>query len=229
MNSNSTETIAYAVSRVRGSLKASKEDAFITDRYIYSLILKYAKTFIKRQDTLDSLLRFNSLFVALPCVELIEVDKIEACCNIKSNCKIMRTKEKIPKPLESLNGLLIRTVSSIDGSTEVYMTEPGTYTSMTKTSTHKYDKSKYYWYLNGYLYFPNIEWESIKIEGVFEDDISNFDCNSGDCDECTKRQDQKMSIPADLLSEIEQQVRAEILPQSQLPPDVQDDKQSVWR
>ena len=88
-------TIGYTVSRVRNTLKAVKEDAFLTDRFIYSVVSKFAKLFIKRQDNLNKLLRFKSFFRPLPCVPLIEVDKIEACCGgIKSGCIIMRTKDK---------------------------------------------------------------------------------------------------------------------------------------
>lgn len=224
-------TIGYAVSRVRNSIKAVKEDAFVTDRYLWSLITKYAKLFIKRQDNINKLLRFRSFFRTLPCVELIEVDKIEACCaGIKSGCIIMRTKEKLPTPFEGPIGPMFRTVSSIDGSTEIYMTEPGTYTSMSKTTTFKYNKNKYFWYLNGHMYFPNIEWEAVKIEGVWEDDINGLACDGADeGGECTVKQEQLTNIPEDLFAEIEQQVLAEILPQSQLPPDEGDDKQNIYR
>jgi hypothetical protein len=223
------DTINYAVSRVRGSMKASKEDAFITDRYIYSIIVKFARVFMKRQENYSFLLRLMSVFTPLPCVELIEVDKVEACCGVQSGCKIMRTKDKIPKPYEGPCGLLLRPVSSIDSSVEIYMTEPGTYTSMTKTTSFKFNKNKYYWYLNGYLYFPDVEWETVRIEGVFEDDTSAYSCDDDNCGDCVQRQDQKMNIPGDLLAEIEQQVRAEIFPQAQIPQDQSDDKQNPMR
>ena len=107
-------TIGYTVSRVRNTLKAVKEDAFLTDRFIYSVVSKFAKLFIKRQDNINKLLRFKSFFKPLPCVELIEVDKIEACCaGIKSGCTIMRTKDKLPSPFEGPFGPMFRTVSSI--------------------------------------------------------------------------------------------------------------------
>jgi hypothetical protein len=94
-------TISETVSRVRNLVKGVKEDAFLTDRLLYSLILKYAKLYIRRQDTENKIMRFQSLFEVLPCVDLVEVDKIEACCaDIKTNCKIMRTKEKLPTLLE---------------------------------------------------------------------------------------------------------------------------------
>ena len=142
----------------------------------------------------------------------------------------MRTKDKLPTPFEGPFGPMFRTVSSIDNSQEVYITEPGTYTSMTKTTTFKYNKTKYYWYLNGYMYFPNMSWEGIKIEGIWEDDINEFACDGKDAEgACTVKQDQATNIPEDLFAEIEQQVLAELLPQTQLPPDSGDDKQDVFR
>ena len=223
-------TIGYTVSRVRNSIKSVKEDAFVTDRYLWSVIIKYAKLFIKRQDNTNKLLRFKSFWKTLSCIPLVEVDNIEACCGITSGCTIMRTKDPIPEPFEGPFGPLFRTISSIDGSEEIYFTEPGTWTSMTKTSTFKYNKSKYCWYLNGYLYFPNIEWDAVKAEGVWEGDINEYSCDGKDPQGvCTSKQDQQTNIPEDLFAEIEQQVLAEILPQSQLPPDQGDDKQNIFR
>ena len=80
------------------------------------------------------------------------------------------------------------------------------------------------------MYFPNIEWDAVKIEGVWEDDINDLACDGADeKGPCTIKQDQQSNIPEDLFAEIEQQVLAEILPQSQLPPDDSDDKQNVFR
>lgn len=224
-------TIGYTISRVRNSIKAVKEDAFVTDRYIWSLIVKYSKAFIERQDKLDRLSRFKSFYKTLPCVELVEVDKIEACCaGIKSGCIIMRTKDPIPEPFQGPKGPMFRTISSIDGSQQVFITEPGIYTSMTRTTSFKYNKRKYAWYLNGYLYFPNLEWDAVKIEGVWDDDINNLACDGADNKgECTLKQDQVTSIPDTLFAEIEREVLNEIIPQVQIPPDTGDDKQNVYR
>lgn len=222
--------IGYTVSRVRNSLKAVKEDAFLTDRYIWSVIQKYAKLYIKRQDNLNMIMRFNSFFKTLPCIDLIEVDKIEACCaGITSGCTIMRTKDKIPEVMQGPYGPLFRTVSSIDGSIEVYKTEPGTYTSMTKVTTFIFNKNKYYWYMNGYLYFPNIDWEGVKVEGLWEGDINDLACDGADGDACILRQDQDSNIPEDLFAEIEQAVLQEMMVQVNIPPDGSDDKQNVYR
>ena len=131
-------TIGDVVSRIRNQVKAEIEDAFVTDRYLYSLVLKSAQLLMRRQDNANKLMKFNSIWQALPYVELEEVDKIEAgCSGIKSGCTIKKSKLKLPVFMEGYWGPLIRTVSSIDGSIELQPTNPGSYASMTKTTSFK--------------------------------------------------------------------------------------------
>ena len=199
----------------------------MTDRFIASIIMKYAKLLIKRADNLNQIMRFQSLFEALPCVELIEVDKIEACCSgIKSKCTIMRTKDKLPTILEGLYGPLFRTISSIDGEILVNKTYPTTFVAMSKTTNFKYNTSKYYWYLDGYLYFPNIMWDAVRVEGLWDADVNYLKCDS---DECLTAQENQMRIPEYLFAEIEQMALKEILTSGQVPTDGPDDKQNALR
>jgi hypothetical protein len=221
-------TIGETISRVKNTLKASKEDSFLTDRLVYSMIMKYAKLLIKRQDSENKLMKFQSLFATLPCVDLIEVDKIEACCSgIRSKCIIRRTKDKLPNLLEGSFGPLLRSVTSIDSSVELVKTYPATYTSISNSTNFKYNKNKYYWYLNGYLYFPNIEWEAVKVEGIWDSDISFFTCDEEE--KCKTRQEQTVRIPEHLFAEIEQMVVKELLTTAQLPSNGADDSQNVLR
>ena len=135
-------TIGEAISRVRNTLKAVKEDAFLTDRNIYFLLTKYGQTLLKREDNQFRLMKISSIFQVLPYLELIDVDKVEAgCIGIYSGCYFKRTKEKLPTILDGVFGPIIRTVSSIDGTIELYRTDPGTWVSMTKTTTFKYNKN----------------------------------------------------------------------------------------
>ena len=220
--------IGDVISRVRGQLKLEVQDAFITDRYIYSVILKFAQLYMRRQDNANKLMKFNSVWQSLPYIELIEVDKIEAhCAGIRSGCTIKRTKDKLPTFMEGYWGPLIRTVSSIDGSIELQPTNPGTYTSMTKTTSFRYNTTKYYWYLNGYLYMPNIDWDAIKLEGVFEGDISKWTCDEDD--DCVPRYLQQFFVPEFLFAEIEQQVLSVMLNMIKVPSDDSDDKKNVAR
>ena len=220
--------ISEAISRIRGQVKAEVQDAFVTDRYIYSLIEKYAQVLMRRQDYANKLMKFNSVWKTLPYIELIDVDKVEAhCAGITSGCTIKRSKKKLPSMFEGYWGPLIRTVSSIDGSKELQATQPGTFTSMTKTTTFKYNKRQYFWWLDGYIYAPNIEWDALKLEGVFDSDITNWDCD--DTNNCIPRYDQEIYIPEALFAEIEAQVIQTMMNTMQVPPEDSDNKININR
>lgn len=218
-------TIGETISRVRNTLKAVKEDSFLTDRTIYFSILKYAKALIKREDNQFRLMRMSSIFQVLPYVELIDVDKVDAgCIGIYSGCYFKRSKEKIPSILNGMFGPIIRTVSSIDGTIELFRTEPGTYVSMTKTTTFKYNNNLYFWYLDGYMYFPNLDWEAVRMEAIFDGDLDT--CTSDDCE---LQQDKPLTIPEYLFAEVEQFVVKELTMTMQVPTDGSDDGQNVLR
>jgi hypothetical protein len=88
-------TIGDVVSRLRSQLKGNSQDAFLTDRMIYAFVLKHAKWLMKREDGKNKLLAFSGVIQTMDYVELVEVDKVEACCTgISSDCTIRRTKEK---------------------------------------------------------------------------------------------------------------------------------------
>ena len=221
-------TIGEAVSRLRGSLKATSQDAFITDRYLYSLLLKYAQMLMRRQDHANKLMKFSAIWQTLPYVELIEVDKVEAgCSGMSSGCMIKRSKHRLPSMIEGYWGPLIRTVSSIDGSQELQATQPGTYTSMTKTTSFKYNKTLYFWWLDGYIYSPNIKWDALQVEGVFNSDITKWNCDTAD--DCIPRYEQTIYIPEALFAEIEGQVVQTMMGTMQIPSEDSDNKRNIHR
>jgi hypothetical protein len=216
-------TINEVISRIRGQVKAEVQDAFVTDRYIYSLITKYAKFLMRRQDFANKLMKFNSIWSFLPYVELIEIDKVEAqCTGIQTGCTIKRTKNKLPDMIEGYWGPLIRTVSSIDNSIELQPTQPGTYTSITKTTSFRYNKKKYYWFLNNHLYLPDNEWDAVRVEAVFDDDISAWLCDEED--QCVPRYEQELKIPDFLLAEVESQILNVMFNTMKVPSEDSDNK-----
>lgn len=221
-------TVGEVISRIRGQVKAEVQDAFVTDRYVYSLIIKFAQLLMRRQDYANKLMKFNAVWKSLPYLELIDVDKVEAhCSGIQSGCTIKRTKKKLPNFIEGYWGPLIRTVSSIDGSIELQATQPGTYTSMTKTTSFRYNNTKYFWYLDGYLYMPNIDWDAIKLEGVFDDDLGDFLCEEEE--KCVPRYLQEIYIPEALFAEIETQVVNAMMITVKLPVEDGDNKINIQR
>ena len=215
------------MSRIRNQTKSNKQDVFMTDRMIYAFVLKHAKWLMKREDSKNKLLMFSAVIQTMDYVELVEVDKVEACCTgVGSNCTIKRTKEKLPVFLQGYYGPLIRTIASLDGSEELQPTLPSTYTHISKSKNFKYNKTKYYWFIDDYIYFPNLEWDAVRIEGIFEDDISAWTCDE---DDCIVKQDLSFNIPDYLLAELETNVFKDLAGLVQMPPDLNNDKQNIAR
>ena len=229
----SKTTIGEVLSRVRNQMKAVRQDAFLTDRFLYSIVLKHAKWLMKREDSQNKLMRFNSIFNTLDNVPLIEVDRIEAgCTGLSTNIKVMRTDGHVPTFMEGYWGPLIRSITSLDGQITIQPTNPTTYVRMSRSKNFKYNKTLYYWYLNDHLYFPNIEWPSVRIEGVFESDISEYKCI--DCKEnqeynCSARQDHPINIPDYLFGEIETNVMKDVSVMLQIPTDDIHDNKNISR
>lgn len=221
-------TIGETISRLRNQLKGTKNDAFLTDRVLYSFVIKHAKMAMRRQDNLNKLMKFNSIFQSLNFVELVEVDRAQAeCKGVVSGCYFKRTKDKLPAVLEGYWGPLIRSVTSIDLSEDLTPTYPVSFEQMSRQKTFKYNKKKYYWYLNGYLYFPNLDWDAVRIEGVFEGNLDQYNCDT--TDDCQYIQDNAINIPEFLLSEIEQLVIKDLTVTMQIPQDESSDNQNINR
>ena len=220
--------ISESISRIRNTFKIVTEDAFLTDRFIYSLLLKNSKALIRRQDVENKLMQYDSLFETLPFVELIEVDKIEAdCARVKTGCKIMRTKNKLPKIMSGSLGPIFRTIAPIDGSDVFQQCLAAVYVPMTQSTNFKYNKTHYFWFKNGYLYFPDIIWEAVSIEAMFEEPVDAF-CNENNSD-CTRFQDRDMTLPDYLFTEVEQLVQQELMTLAKIPSDTEDNSQNILR
>lgn len=221
-------TIKESISRIRNVFKLVTEDAFLTDRFIYSLLLKHSKAFMRREDVLKSIMQYDSLFETLPVVDLIETDRIEAgCAGVKTGCKVMRTRDKLPELMTNDIGPVIRTVSSIDGQYIMQQSRSAVYVAIANSTSFKYNKTKYFWFKNGYLYFPNIDWDAVSIEGLFEGPVDGF-CNEND-DDCTVAQDRNFVIPDYLFTEIEQITQQELMTLGKIPADTGDNSQNIMR
>jgi hypothetical protein len=219
--------IGDILSRLRTQIKAVRQDSFLTDRDLYAFVIKHAKWLMKREDSKNRLMAFSSVMQTLDFVELIEVDKADCgLSGISSDCTIKRTKEKVPVFMQGYYGPLVRTVASLDGSEELQPVLPSTYIHLTKSTSFKYNKTKYYWYLDDYMYFPNLEWDAVRVEGIFEDDISVFTSKT---DSCVVRSDQSFNVPDYILAEMEQNAVKDLAMLMQVPADTSNDKQNILR
>jgi len=110
---------------------------------------------------------------------------------------------------------------------KVDVTQPSTYTKIANQTNFKYNKSKYYWYIDGYLYFPNTTWEGVRIEGVFKGSISKFSCDK--TEECEYIHDLPIGIPDFLFAEIEAGVMRDLGFELQIPQDNSQDNNNTAR
>ena len=123
-------------------------------------------------------------------------------------------------------GPLIRGVMSVDGSSEVFQVTPQEWERMSRTSGFKYNKQKYYWIVDGYIYLPNVSWSTISLEAMFEGDITGYKCD----DPCTFIQSEAFDIPSELLAIIEDDVVQRLANREKINMDLQpSDKQSTIR
>ena len=71
-------TIGDIIARVKNPIKHSAQKAYLTDRSLYSIIKKYAALIMRRQDSLNRIMKFNGVFQPLDFFVLEDIDKIEA-------------------------------------------------------------------------------------------------------------------------------------------------------
>lgn len=210
--------IGDITSRIRGSIKAVRQDSFITDKFIYSLFLKYVSVHIKQLDDKGRLMAFSSIFESLDYVKLIECDWIEAgCSGVKSYRTFRRTEQPLPMFLEGKWGPMVRSVTSLDGSISFQLTNLDNYVILAKQKNFRYNTTNYCWWLNDHLYFPDVPFPAVRIEGMFQDDISEFKCNY--VDKCKPRQDQSVNVPDYILAAVEGEVLKELNNEMRVPSD----------
>jgi hypothetical protein len=218
--------IAEAVSRLKNQIKSVGQDAFLTDRFVYSVLRKYAHLYIRRQDSGNKVMKVTSLFQPVQ-AELEEVDPaLSGCRCILSGCRIKRTKGKLPDIIEGYWGPIIRSVTSLDYSVQLEQTYPTQYEKMITQKNFRYNTKKYFWYLDGYLYFPDIEFDYVLIEALFEVSVNGDICKP---DPCEYYQEKEYFISDFLFAEIEQGVLKDLGMIMQIPQDIQSDQKHIAR
>lgn len=164
----------------------------------------------KRNDISDSWLQ------SLNCIKLQEVDKSE-CCEITTDCYILRTILQIPETIDNIADNLIVRVEKPNGDI-ISKTNPFK-TKYTKYS--KFTKEKSRWYLkNGYIYISNeIFIDTINIWGLFEDptELSNFtSCDGSTCYNTNSNYPVGANMASDITNII---LKTKVLPYMQMPQD----------
>jgi hypothetical protein len=209
-------TLGELISQVKNDFRLVHADRRITNKYIYSLIRKHTEWVNKTESERKKLNKSDGIWQTLSCVEVIPIPTTDDCCRYNGpSCTIYRTKEKLPEVYENTWGYLLKSVGTIDGSQDFTHTKFTEWTRKQKNPTSKMDKTPYYFAKNGYLYFPNLEYELVSVTGYFKDDIAKFNvCDDEsldpDSDACKSALNAEWRIPGYLESRMMDYVIKEI-------------------
>jgi hypothetical protein len=174
--------IRDVISRVKALYNkgAASDDSRLSNRHVYSKIRSVRSLLIKREQ--DKKVKTNPWNIqVLNCIQLEVVDPSSCDCVISDGCKLLRSKCKLPKPIQSKIGTGIENVSTIDGST---VFSPTTWAKKRYKSGNKYTSGvSDYFVRDEYLYITHNTLLSVAaVSGIFEDpyEVENFNVN----DEC---------------------------------------------
>lgn len=206
-----TKTKGELISQIRNELRLANADSRLTNKLIWSIIQKHSEWLIKRESRKLRILNQDIIFQTIKCADLDYAPVIDDCCGVRSKCKVFRTRAKLPDLYEDDWGVIIKSVFTIDGSEEFTFITIQEYMRKLESPEHIYDKSKYFYYNNGYLYFPKSSIKKVMIKGYFIDEVENK-CETCPQDEmpCVSMLDSPVRIPAHLLGELMSHVLNEL-------------------
>lgn len=214
--------IAYRIlNKIRPYLS---DDENLDIREIKSEVHKQRALWIRNE--LNKNRTFDDTIVQdLKCVDVIPVD-IAECCDVEIDCDIIRTKNKIPDPIELHNFPGIVRVGSIDKTAIPFTLIP--YGRVPYVGNGRFNRNHTYTFLlNGYMYFISKNakhkyLEKVNILGVFENPealTAFIDCSEEAC----YSDDSPYPISAWMLPYIEAEITKAYLPTIQIPTDQSND------
>lgn len=152
----------------------------------------------------------------LTCLALEQVDKSE-CCELETDCMILRTVRQLPDTIETAGDNFIVRVEKPNGDiiakTNAFEEKYNKY--------NKYVKNKIRWFLkNNYIYIVNETFlETINLWAVFEDptDLKEFiSCNGSTCFDWEGTYPVSMKMATDITDIV---LKTKVYPFLQLPQD----------
>lgn len=113
------------------------------------------------------------------CLELEQIDKSE-CCDIQTECLILRSVEKLPSTVEGIDSNLILSVTGLDGT---HITQTNRWRQRYKKYSRFTWKNKGWYLKDNYIYIINDDLLTyVNVHGIFEDprDLASFHSCTGD-------------------------------------------------
>ena len=209
------------ISRIRNTLKEVSKDSILTNKHIYNILRTSSIFLIKREADTKNFIYFASDLWSTTCINMIQVPSTE-CLDIPTECTLWRSEHKLPPYVESSTGLIYKSISSVDNSIGYLLSTP--YIIGLKSKL-KYNKTRYVWIENNYLYSYNAH-PILKVIAFFERDIfsnNTFGLNQAKVKLCS-RMDETVKIPSWLVDAVVKLTIQELQLFKQLPVDVLDNK-----
>ena len=163
------------ISRLRNSLKEIGVDTIYTNRYLWNVFQTTSSKVLKIEaDNKKKLYSQDKMWQTI-CIEMEKVSALICNCNsLPYDCMVYRSKKRLPSFLESSMGILYKSLTTIDRSREFTLVSPSNYIDKIK---NKYNKAKYAFIDDGYLYTPADHYPILSLRGLFSENISEFQCN----------------------------------------------------
>ncbi len=220
-------TVREVIYLVRNQIKMATQDVFITDRFIYGVIIKNAYSMLREIDKSGKMYKLDKMYKSISFIPLVEINNLKDCLGLDLDCyynKMKRTKYKIRGVFSSFSGLALRNITSIDGSYSFKLVNKFLLNRIVQSTSYKYNKQKYTFYQDGYLWFPDTDIEAISLEGIFTMDVEDLEICKGFMDDpCVNLMDSDALVPDYLLSEIIDKSVKDLLMLYQIPSDKSQD------
>ena len=193
--------IREAIARIKSLYNrgSASDDTRLSNRHIYSKLKSVRALLIKQsQDRKSKLSPWNVQVV--PCLKMELSSSHDCKCVVPSDCTILKSTCKIPKPIQTKLATGIESVSTLDGS--VMFTRTTWAKKKYKSGDRYTSKVSDYFIRDNYLYVTHntmLEW--VSLSGIFEDPIDveefirNSECSCGEEeDPCIQAMDKELKM-----------------------------------
>jgi len=164
--------IKHIISRIKALYNkgGATDDSRLSNRLIYAKLKSSRSLMVKRE--VDKKRQVSDWIVqTIKCMELVETHPNECPCLPAPGCDILRSKHKIPKPIQSMFGPELEAVTNMDGTVMFSKTNwvKKKYKSGNKFTSGEPD----YFIKDDYLFLTvNSLLKYVSVSGVFEDPLS---------------------------------------------------------
>lgn len=203
------------VSRISNTFNSIDKDSRIPKRYILNIARNKAEFLISQKLGEGSLHREDNIYTTIECFEMIEIPPIKCDIIEFRRCRtVMRSKNKLPKLINSRLGNSIKEITSLDDEREFKPTTPAQFRrDKDREGTSDYI---YYYVKNGYPYILDTPIYMINLNVITMEQENIDGCNK-DC--CKSLWEYEFKCPDKLLDIVITETVKEISIRKGIPTD----------